>query len=387
MKIVDVCAFYAPNGGGVRTYVDRKLAAGAALGHEVVVIAPGDCDRTEERTTGGRIEWLRSPRFPVDFNYRYFGDAAQVHAALDREMPDVVEVSSPWRSPSIVADWQGQAVRSLIMHADPLSAYAYRWLGPIAERSTIDRYFGMFWRHLRKLDSAYDLVISASDGLTQRLRNGGLRNVATNPMGIVPGIFSPSLRDPALRLRMLERCDLPADATLLLGVGRMASEKRWPMVIDAVMAAGYHHPVGLLLVGDGRDREAIGQKIGGNPHIQLLAPISDRTALARLMASCDALIHGCEAETFCMVAAEALASGLPLIAPDYGGAGDQGRSAKQWIYKSGNAASAAYALCRFIARGDPAERLPASPPRLMDDHFTDLFAMYERLVWPSRRAA
>jgi alpha-1,6-mannosyltransferase len=40
MKIVDVCAFYAPKGGGVRTYIDRKLKAGAALGHEVVVIAP-----------------------------------------------------------------------------------------------------------------------------------------------------------------------------------------------------------------------------------------------------------------------------------------------------------------------------------------------------------
>jgi len=27
MKIVDVCAFYAPKGGGVRTYVDQKLIA------------------------------------------------------------------------------------------------------------------------------------------------------------------------------------------------------------------------------------------------------------------------------------------------------------------------------------------------------------------------
>ena len=27
MRIVDVCAFYAPQGGGVKTYVERKLAA------------------------------------------------------------------------------------------------------------------------------------------------------------------------------------------------------------------------------------------------------------------------------------------------------------------------------------------------------------------------
>ena len=64
----------------------------------------------------------------------------------------------------------------------------------------------------------------------------------------------------------------------------------------------------------------------GNPHVRLLEPTTDRPALARMMASADALIHGCEAETFCFVAAEALASGLPLIAPDRGGAADLARA-------------------------------------------------------------
>ena len=41
MKVVDVAEFYADKGGGVRTYIHQKLEAGARLGHEVVVIAPG----------------------------------------------------------------------------------------------------------------------------------------------------------------------------------------------------------------------------------------------------------------------------------------------------------------------------------------------------------
>jgi len=41
VKIVDVAEFYAERGGGVRTYVNQKLAAAAAAGHEAVVIAPG----------------------------------------------------------------------------------------------------------------------------------------------------------------------------------------------------------------------------------------------------------------------------------------------------------------------------------------------------------
>jgi alpha-1,6-mannosyltransferase len=53
MKLVDVSAFYAPKGGGVRTYVDRKLKAGAALGHDVIIApARGTMSRNAARVAG-----------------------------------------------------------------------------------------------------------------------------------------------------------------------------------------------------------------------------------------------------------------------------------------------------------------------------------------------
>ena len=55
VKIVDVCAFYAPKGGGVRTYIEGKLIEGPRAGHEVVVIAPGPRSWTEHRGPGARI--------------------------------------------------------------------------------------------------------------------------------------------------------------------------------------------------------------------------------------------------------------------------------------------------------------------------------------------
>jgi alpha-1,6-mannosyltransferase len=384
MRIVDVCAFYTPAGGGVRTYVERKLKAAPAAGHEMIILAPGREDRIEERGPGARIEWLASPRFPLDRRYGYFADQDQVHAALDRLRPDVIEASSPWRSASMVADWQGDARRVLVMHADPLSAYAYRWFGKLAERETIDRGFGWFWRHLQRLDQAYDAVVSASPSLSQRLRQGGLAHVVTNPMGVDPGIFDSTQRDPALRARLLERCALSEDATLLIGVGRHAAEKRWPMVIDAAIAAGANRPVGLLLIGEGRDSAKLARRIGDNPHIHLLSPIRDRAALARTMASADALIHGCEAETFCMVAAEARASGLPLIAPDRGGAFDQAQASGGIVYRSGSSADAARAIQRFV---DAPPARPFGPVRTMDEHFADLFALYRWLETPAARAA
>ncbi|RZL99785.1 MAG: glycosyltransferase family 1 protein, partial [Sphingomonas sp.] len=83
MKIVDVCAFYTPSGGGVRTYVDRKLVAFAERGHEMVVVAPGERDGEERRGPHARIRWVRAPRFPLDRSYRYFSDRAALHVVLD----------------------------------------------------------------------------------------------------------------------------------------------------------------------------------------------------------------------------------------------------------------------------------------------------------------
>jgi alpha-1,6-mannosyltransferase len=384
VKIVDVCAFYAPKGGGVRTYIDRKLAAAPGFGHELTVIAPGPADGIERRGAGAAIRWIAAPSFPLDRNYRYFGDPVALHDALDAERPDMVEVSSPWRSAATVAEWRGRAPRALIMHADPLSAYAYRWFDAVASRATIDRHFGWFWRHPRRLDERNPEVGSASGDLTPRLRGGGLRNVVTIPMGVDPGIFSPDLRDARLRASLLADCGLGPDARLLLGVGRLAPEKRWPMIVEAVAAAGCHAPVALMLVGAGRERTRIVRQIGGNPHIRLLDAIGDRHALARLMASADALVHGCEAETFCMVAAEAKASGLRLIVPDQGGVSDQATDAGDVRFCAGSAAHAAAAIVRFALK--PPAAASARRPREMDDHFRELFDSYRAIVG-ERRAA
>lgn len=381
MRIVDVCAFYSPHGGGVKTYVERKLRAGPAAGHDIVILVPGEKAGVHHHGPGARIVSLPGPRFPLDRRYRYFDDEAALHEALDRLRPDLVEASSPWGSASMVARWRGRARRSLIMHADPLAAYPYRWFGAVADRDRIDRHFDWFWRHLRRLDRSYDMVVSASDDLARRLRQGGLAKVATIPMGVEPGHFSPGLRDEGLRARLLSQCALPPEATLLIGLGRLSPEKRWPMIVEAVTAAGYERPVGLLLLGSGRDESKLVRAIGHNPHIRLLGAVSDRKKLARLLSSADALVHGCEAETFCMVAAEARASGLPLIVPDRGGASDQFREGQGRRYESASAASLAAAIMAFIDAGPIKQRVDAAAAaayvRTIDDHFGELFGIYE----------
>jgi alpha-1,6-mannosyltransferase len=383
MRIADVSAFYTPAGGGVRTYVEAKLRAAARFGHEMIVIVPGERHEVIRRGPGAVMVTVPSPCLPVDRRYRYFNDEAALHAVLDAWQPDHVEASSPWSSATMVGRWQGAASRSLVMHADPLAAYAYRWLGGFASTDRIDRWFGWFWRHLRGLGRMFDTVVCANSQLANRLHEGGVANCETIRMGVEAGIFSPSLRSPALRGQALCALGLDADATLLIGIGRFSAEKRWDMVLRAVGEAARQREVGMLLVGDGAKRtklELLAERVDA---VAVLPAITDRDELARLLASADALVHGCEAETFCLVAAEARASGIPLIVPDRGAAADQLVGGAGTTYSSASEPSLARAITRFIDRGPELQRAAAarsSRGRTMDEHFAELFARYETLA-------
>ena len=390
MRIVDISALYSPAGGGIRTYTRAKLAAATRLGIDLTVVVPGADDSIETVSPLARLVNIRSPRFPLDRNYFYFENDDVIHAALDRYQPDFIEASSPWGSATAVAEWPGAAPRALIMHADPLSAWAYRWFDGLFSRQTIDRGFDWFWRHLRRLDDGFDTVVCASPSLANRLIAGGLQHVETVPMGVEAGVFSPVHRDPGLRARLLDRCDQPETATLIVGVGRFSPEKCWPLVIAAATAAGINRPLGLVLVGDGHGRSTILRAVGENPHIALVAPISDRAQMARMLASADLFVHGASAETFGLVAAEARASGLPIIVPDAGGAGDQFVPGQGMRYAAGDAASAAMAIGDAIAHLPAlraASRLAARSVPTMDQHFNVLFDRYGDIAEGRRIAA
>lgn len=391
MRIADVSAFYTPTGGGVRTYAEAKLRAAARFGHEMILIVPGERHEVVRHGPGAVLVTIPSPQLPVDRRYRYFDDEAAIHAALDAWQPDHVEASSPWSSAAMVGRWQGGATRSLVMHADPLAAYAYRWLGGFVPTPAIDTMFGWFWRHLRGLGRMFDSVICANAQLAQRLSDGGVANVETIRMGVEAGLFSPALRSSALREQVLCALGLDASATLLVGIGRFSAEKRWDMVLRAVGGASRRHDVGFLLVGDGPKRAKL-ELLGDRTRTAMVLPqISDRNELARLLASADALVHGCEAETFCMVAAEARASGTPLIVPDRGAAVDQLAPGAGTVYRAASEISLERAIARFIRRGPELQRAVAVRSRVvrtMDEHFADLFARYEQLALShSARAA
>lgn len=390
MKIVDVSAFYAPHGGGVRTYVECKIAYAERMGIDLVVIIPGEEDKEDRRPGGARVISVASPKLIFDGRYRYFKSAGPIHDILNAEQPDIVEASSPWRTANIVADWKGPARKSLFMHADPMAVYAYRWFGQVAPRDTIDRTFAPYHNHLRRAAAKFDTVVCCNPDLEARLRHAGIPNVTMIPLGIEANRFSPSLRSAELRAKMLAKCHLPEDARLLLAICRLSPDKRLPMVIEAVSVASAKQPVGLIVIGVGRDRPMVLKAIGGNPHIRLIDGVRDRALLARMMASADGFVHGCESETFGIVIAEAASSGVPLILPDEGGAVTFADPSCSVSYRAGNPAALVHALDQFLDR-DPTELQAAAVRRAdqvfcINDHFDNLIDTYQQCTMTMQAA-
>ena len=378
MRIVDVCGFYSPRGGGVRSYVEQKFQAARELGHELVVIAPGPQDRVEPRP-GGRLVFISSPPMPFDPAYHRFDDPAPVWRALDGLRPDVIEGSSPWRGGWIAGHWPGEAVRAFVFHQDFVLGYPQTFLGGMLAPDTVDRLFEPWWARLRRLSSRYDVTVTAGEWLARRLAAFGLHRPVAVPFGIEPGRFSPRLRDEALRRQVLQACGADEDSALVLAVGRLHPEKRPRTLIEGFARARARGggPMALALVGDGPSRGQVRRLIARCEGVALLGAIADRDRLARLYASADLLIHGSAAETYGLVVAEAMASGLPVVAPDGGGAAELARQGGSRLYPPGDEVALSDAILDMLGR--PQAR-KAAPIPTSAEHFTALFGLYGRLL-------
>ena len=383
MKLVDVAEFYTLTGGGVRTYIDQKMAIGASLGHDVVVIAPGAEHRVEQRA-GGRVIWVPAQPLIADRNYRLFWNFNHIHAILDAERPDVVEASSPWTAAWIVAAWQGDAAKAHFLHSDPVAAYPYRWFAGLVGEHAIDVLFGWFWAHLRALDRRFDRMVVSGTWLQQRMMRYGMRRPAVAPLGVDVSAFDPALRDPALRTEMLALCGMPDDAMLFIGMGRHHPEKRWASLMRATVPEGLAKPIGLFLIGDGVARADVERAAAKHTHVHVAGRILDRARIARMLASADGLIHGSGSETFGLAVAEALASGVPLVVPDTGGTAEMARPAYAEFYRSGDRKGARAAVIRFQARDREAMSAAAAKAGAAlgtaREHFTRLFEIYGELA-------
>ena len=117
--------------------------------------------------------------------------------------------------------------------------------------------------------------------------------------------------------------DLPADAIVLIAVGRLVARKRTDELIRLVARLDDER-VRLVVVGDGPDAPALAAQAhaaGVADQVLFRGYVPDQEKID-LLAAADLYVSASEHEGFGLVYLEAMAQGLPVICYDYGGQTD-----------------------------------------------------------------
>ncbi len=172
---------------------------------------------------------------------------------------------------------------------------------------------GTALRWMRHFHNLADATLVPTEELRDFLDSNGFHNVVRLARAVDTDLFHPGRRDSALRAVWgLGESDLA-----VIHLGRIAAEKNLDLAIRAYRDLQTHSPnARFVWVGDGPERARIERD---NPDF-VFCGIQRGEALGRHFASADLFLFPSKSETYGNVTLEALASGVPTIAFDYGAA-------------------------------------------------------------------
>ncbi len=299
VRVAIVTESFLPQVNGVTNSVLRVVEHLRDRAHDVLIIAPGP----------GPAEYLGAPvvRIPaLDFpgvNSLPVGVPTRtVLTALADFGPDVVHLASPF-----VVGARGLAaarrlrVPCVAVYQTDIAGFAAAYGFGLAARAA--------WRWVRRLHSRADRTLAPSSDSMEQLKLHGIPRVHRWARGVDIERFSPVHADPALR------AELAPNGELLVGfVGRLAPEKE----VERLTALAGVDGIRVVVVGDGPELPMLRERIPGAAFLG--ARYGEELSAA--YASFDIFVHTGPHETFCQAIQEAMASGLPVLAPDAGGPKD-----------------------------------------------------------------
>jgi len=362
-RLVDTTMLYAPRSGGVKRYLCAKRAWFAAerpdIRHSLIV--PGAADSYD-----GRGLWsIYTAPLPFGDGYRWPASKTAWMKRLIRQRPSLIEAGDPY-TPGLAALRAGQRLGIPVIgfcHTD-LAALAALHFGEWAEKPVRRRWAGIYGQ--------FDQVVAPSHYITERLADAGVDGAIALPLGVDVTAFHPGHAD---RGRLLQRLGLPPDRRLLVFAGRPAREKRIDVLVEAVERLG--DPYTLLLIGAG-----VGAAPADASRVISLPYERDAVGLARLLASCDAFVHANDAEPFGLVVLEAMACGMPVVAPPVGGVAETVDNQVGQLAARSSASAFAEAIEALFVRG-PRQVGAAARARAVSRHgwpgvFERLCGVYAR---------
>src|SRR5262245_60593216 len=359
LRVLDITKFYSAQSGGVKTYLDAKIADFANRNIDHTLLVPGET-ATEQRIQRTRICTIPGPVIPFASAYRLITSKRAVAEHMHFARPQVVEVGSPFLVPHLVRKVLGARPAAAIIgfyHSDLIRTYAEPYVAYSAAAPVRVLARNLARNYIHQVYSRFDATVAASASVVAELRTLGIPNVHCVPLGVDLDLFRPEAQ-AATDLR--GQLGLPQDRKIALFVGRLCREKRLDVVLSAHRALTPAERPHLVLIGDGVQRpmfEAMAREQGD---LSVLPYVSNRVELARLYRAADLYVAPGPGETFGLSIAEAMACGLPVIAVERGAAPDRiAGSGCGRLYAHGSVDSCALALRELTQQSSPLLRARA----------------------------
>jgi phosphatidylinositol alpha 1,6-mannosyltransferase len=305
VRVAIVAESFLPNVNGVTNSVLRVIEHLRRTGHEVLVIAP-DTPRSQPRAErvhdGVRVHRVPSRMFPKITSLPLGIPRPRMVGVLRGFDPDVVHLASP----ALLGYGGLHAARHLGV---PTVAVFQTDVAGFAESYGIGVAARAAWAWTRHLHSRADRTLAPSTSAMENLATHGIPRVHRWGRGVDIAGFVPSARDERLRAAWS-----PAGKPIIGFVGRLAPEKH----VERLAVLATRPDLQLVIVGDGIDRA----KLESAMPTAIFTGELRGAELAAAYASMDVFVHPGEHETFCQAVQEAMASGVPVIAPNAGGPRD-----------------------------------------------------------------
>lgn len=316
LRIAVVAESFLPQINGVTNSVLRILDFFEKNGHEALIIAP--------ESNGGPTEYagfeiLRVPALNVKGLIPIGLPQQFAKARVLNFNPDIIHLASPAILGNYVARFaKKNEIPTLSVYQTDLAGFANHYGFQIAN-ATLNKFVG-------KVHSNSDRTLAPSTSACNYLNQLGVQDVELWRRGVDSVRFSPDKRDEDLRKELLGN---RPDRTLIGYIGRLAHEKR----LEDLISLDDQDDVQLVIVGDGPTRARLERKLPN----AIFTGFKNGEDLARMYASLDIFIHTGQDETFCQSIQEALASGVPVIAPNSGGPIDLVENGKTgYLINTGN---------------------------------------------------
>lgn len=369
MRIALFTDTFVPSLNGVARVLGLLVEHAGRRGHEVGVVSPW----IEDRDWPGTAFHIRLPGIELPF-YREFKACRPYLSRGDQETlnafaPDLVHLATEAVVGLVGRSWARDAgVPTVSSYCTNFPDYMAGYRMGLLEEPV--------WSHLRRFHDSAVLSFCPSEATRAELLERGFHDrFRIWGRGVDSILFHPSKRSEDLRRSLAPDADL-----VLLYVGRIAPEKRLDLLLDALPMLQARTPLRLALV-----------LVGGGPAVETLAARNVEGVhfagyqrgedLAMHYASGDVFLFPSDTETFGQVVTEAMASGLPVVAPARGGVMDTVRPGETgFLFEPGSVADLVEnaspllddaALRRRLGRRARAEAESRSWPAVFDRLFAD----------------